>query len=153
MTDLRVPVAVGRVGELERDERFARRTIETAPFDEQALDEIVANQTREELLKDDGLIMPAQLAGRALEHVRVRHAAGAHAVDETVVGLNEREMHLRHEDMGVVPWIADDRGALAVAQDVLTIRAGQELGRVVPLKQVWVADGAVPVQALEIQLR
>src|SRR5207244_4602112 len=84
MTDLRVPVAVGRVGELERDERFSRWTIDAAPVDEQALDQFAANQTREELLKDDGLIMPAQLAGRALEHVRVRPAAGAHAVDETV---------------------------------------------------------------------
>ena len=49
------------------------------------------------------------------------HPAGPHAVDETVVGVDEGKVHLRHETVRVVSWIADDRRALAVAQQVLTI--------------------------------
>src|SRR5207248_2698563 len=113
--------------------------------------EIAAHQARKELVEDDRLIMPAQLAGRAVEYVRVRRAVGPHAVDETVVGVDEGKVHLRHETMRVVSWIADDRRALAVAQQVLTIRAGQELGGVVALKQIWMADRSVPVQAFKIQ--
>src|SRR5437899_6768476 len=43
-----------------------------------------------------GLIMPAQLAGRALEHVRVRHAACTHAVDERSEEHTSELQSLRH---------------------------------------------------------
>src|SRR6476661_1902360 len=55
--------------------------------------------------------------------------------------------------MRVVPGIADDRRALVVPQEVVTATAEQELGRILALEQVGMPDRAVPVEALEIDLR
>jgi hypothetical protein len=69
------------------------------------------------------------------------------------VRVHEGEVHLRHEDMRIITRIADDRCALAVAQDIAIAGPGQELGGIAPLKQERMTNRSVSVQALQIELR
>ena len=65
----------------------------------------------------------------------------------------EGQMHLRHEHVGVVARVADDRRAFDVAQHVGVVGAEQQLRGVVAAKKVGMADRSVAVQAFEVQLR
>ena len=67
--------------------------------------------------------MPAEFSGRLFEDLRLVHTAGARAIDEGVVRLGEGQMHLRHEHVGVVARVADDRRAFDVAQHVGVVGA------------------------------
>ena len=99
------------------------------------------------------MIVPPKLSGRAFKDVGLRCAFRSDTINELVVGVDEREMHLRHEHVRIVPRIADDRGAFAVASDVLSVRSHEELCRIVPLKQVGMSDRSVAVQTFKVQLR
>src|SRR5207245_9684527 len=110
-------------------------------FYQQRLHCVRADQRGPELAQDRGLIVPSQLALRGLEHLGCGRALGASAIDERVMRLDEGEMHLRDEDMRVVPRVADDRGALGVPEHVLAAGARQELCRIVPLKEERMTHG------------
>ncbi len=77
----------------------------------------------------------------------------AHMVDERVVRVDKREVHLRHHRVRVVAGIADDRRAFGVAQHVEPVGRREELGRVLAPEQIRMAHRTVSVQALQIQLR
>jgi hypothetical protein len=68
MPNLSMPVAVRGVGELERDVGSSGRPIVAAVSCEKRRREIGANQPRQELAQYDGLVVPAQLAHRRVEH-------------------------------------------------------------------------------------
>ena len=62
--------------------------------------------------------MPAQVAGRRREHLGFRHTFRSDPLNQRIVRVHEREVHLRHEHVRVIPWIANDGRALAVAQHI-----------------------------------
>src|SRR4029453_16008138 len=68
MPNLSMPVAVRGVGELERDVGSSGRPIVAAVSRKKRRREIAANQPRQKLLQYDGLVVPAQLAHRRVEH-------------------------------------------------------------------------------------
>ena len=74
-------------------------------------------------------------------------------IDERVVGVNERQVHLRHEQVRVVPRIADHGGALGVPEHIAAALAGQQLGGIIPAEQERMADRTVAIEALEVQRR
>src|SRR5262245_47465401 len=62
-------------------------------------------------------------------------------------------MHLRHEDVRIVPRVTDDCRSLSVSLDVIRITGQQELRGVIAPEQKRLADRTISVQALEVQLR
>ena len=67
LPDLRVPVAIRAVGKLERDEGLAGGAEVAGSGLQQFVDELFAGQTREQLVDDQPLVMPAQRAPRLVE--------------------------------------------------------------------------------------
>ena len=65
-------------------------------------------------------------------------------VDERVVRVDKREVHLRHHRVRVVAGIADDRRAFGVAQHVEPIGRRQELGRVLARNKYGWPTGPSP---------
>src|SRR5215510_5004768 len=124
MSDLPVSVTIRRIRELERDERLLGSVV-TAIACQYLPAHLRSDERRQEFLQNGSLIVPAQLAGGVSEHVCVRNTAQACGIDESVVRPGEREMHLRHEDVRIVPWVADDCRSLSVSLDVIRIRGQQ----------------------------
>src|SRR2546429_178852 len=58
--DLRMAVAIGGVGKLDRDERVAREVIKTKAILEDARRHRAADQIREKIIQDDPLVVPDQ---------------------------------------------------------------------------------------------
>ena len=135
-------VAIRGIGELDGDERRALGSIELRPVGEQFRDELRADEAREEVVHDQPLVMPAQHAARFVEHVALGCCVIAHAVDDQVVGLDERDLHLAHEDVDVVARVADEREPLAVARHVAVVL--EQLGRVVPVDRYGEPTGPPP---------
>ena len=122
------------------------------PIRQDFINEWTTDQGRQKLVKDDPLVMPPQLARRSCEHIVFRHAATARVLHERVVRLQHRQVHLRHQRVRIVPWIADDRDALGIAGYVGVINTEQKFRRVVALEQERVTDRAVAVQTFQVQL-
>ena len=108
-------VSIGGIGELQRHER-PLWPVEPSPVFQQRLQQRRSDERRKEFAKDDGLIIPSQFPRGSFKDRLVRHAAGPSAIDTGVVRVHERQMHLRHERMQIVPRITDDRRALGVAE-------------------------------------
>src|SRR6516165_10168753 len=96
--------------------------------------------------------MPTQFASGGLEELTFGYAGCASVVDERVVDARERKVHLRHQDMGVIPRVTDDRGTLGVSLHIAAVRTEQQLRRIVTPEQKRMPNRSVAVQALEIQL-
>ena len=133
MTNLRMTVSIRRVGKFQRDKGLAIRPIESAATVDESLDEIRTDQRWQKLAQDRRLVVPSQVAGRRFEYLRFGDTFGAAPIDQGVVRVHEREVHLRHQHVRVIPRISDDRRALTVAQHVATAGTGQELGRIVQI--------------------
>ena len=130
VADLRVAVAVCGVGELERDVRLAVDPVELAAAVEQARGELGSDQAREEVVQDHPLVVPGEQGPCPVEDRGVGLAVGAQPLDEQVVGVQEGDLELVHEQVAVVAGVADQRHAFGVAGHVSTppspssIRAG-----------------------------
>jgi hypothetical protein len=149
VADLAVPVAVGRVGELERDEPPVLCEEVARTLLEQLGGELGADQRRQELVEQHPLVVPDGRAPRLLEDVD--HAVRAQPVHEPVVQAQEGHLHLAHEQVDVVARIAEERDALRVAGHVPAVH--QELARVVAVVEVRAAGRPAAVHGLEVRAR
>ena len=153
MPDLRVTVPVGGVGKFERDERLIARPIVAAIALRDQAGQLGTDQGRQEFPEHDGLIVPEQLASGGVEDVRLRLARGARTIDEGIVRVHERQVHLRHDDVRVVARITDDGRPFRVSQQVASAWCREQFGRIVALEQKRMPDRTIAVETLEIQPR
>ena len=65
--------------------------------------------------------------------------------------LDERDLHLTHEDVHVVARVAHEREAFAVARDVAVVL--EQLGWIVALEQIRRAARPAAVERLEVRAR
>jgi hypothetical protein len=72
------------------------------------LHQIGTDKLREKLPEDNHLIVPSKFSGRAFKYAGLCRALRSDTIDESVVCVYEREVHLRHEDVRIVTRIADD---------------------------------------------
>ena len=152
VSDLRVTISIRRIGKFQRNERIARRSVIAAIARKERVCQLASDEQGQKLAQHDRLVMPSKLARGGLEHVGRGRASSARPIDAPVVGAHEREVHLRHQHVGVVARVTDDGCAFDVAKHVEAVGRREELGRILALKQVWVAHRAVTVQAFQIQL-
>ena len=153
VADLRVAVAVRGVGELERDERLAVDPVALAAAIEQPCGELGSDQGREEVVQDHPLVVPGEREPRLVEHRRLGLAVRAQPIDEQVVGAQEGDLQLVHEQVAVVARVADQRHALGVAGDVDAALAEQQPGGVVALVEIGRPDRPTAVDGLEVRPR
>src|SRR5262245_35136536 len=153
LADLAVPVSVGGVRELERDEHVIFRREPPGTIRDNFINQLSTDERRQKLVEDDPLIVPSRLTSRREKDLWFRDTAPAYVVDKDVVGLQQREMHLRHQHVRVVPRVADDRDAFAVSRDVCILNAQQKLRRVITSVEKRMSNRAVAIQTFEIQLR
>ena len=145
---------VGRDGELDRHERPAVlvRGLVVAQVDHRWLsgdllvhragrtDELVADESREEVMDDGPLVVPARQPAGGLEHPFLTHALRPGVIDELVVELDDGLVELDDDQVLVVARVRDDRPAVAVTrhvQDTVDVRLQQQLvpvGRIVELR-------------------
>jgi len=148
-----VAVAVCGVGELERDRHSAARLEVPRPSSEKRPRTVSTHHDREEVEQREPLVVPRQRPPRLFEEVRLGDPVFAQPVDQPVVRLDHRDLHLRDQQVHVLPRVADQRHPFLVARQVARRGAQQQLGRVVPLVEVWVADRPLAVQGLQVQPR
>ena len=151
LPNLRMTVAIGGVRELERDEGDAVRPVEARPACPELVDELRSNETRQELVHDQPLVVPAERAACLVEEFRLGDAVLAQPVDEQVVRADERNLHLAHEGVHVVARITDEGDALMVPRQVAVVL--EQLRRVVAAVEVRRASRAVAVERLEVRAR
>jgi hypothetical protein len=81
LPDLRVAVAIGGIRELDRDERSSVRSVVERPgrvqLLVQLLDQLRADQAREEVVEDQPLVVPAECAPGLVEELDLRDAVFA----------------------------------------------------------------------------
>jgi hypothetical protein len=151
LPDLRVPVAVGRVRELDRHERIGIRPVAAWSVAQQLRDQLLADHPREQIVDDHPLVVPGQRAAGLIEQLGLAHAIRPQPVDQPAVGADERDLHLAHEHVRVVPGIADQPDALLVAWDVAVVL--EQLRRIAAAEQVRRPDRPTAVQRLEVPAR
>src|SRR4029453_10188614 len=146
--DLAVTVAISTISEFEGNERIRFRREPLWALGEDLVDERSTDERRQELIQDDPLIIPACLARGGFERAVRLRPPGPHVVDERVVDLQHREVHLRHQEVRVVTWISDDSHPFRISRNIHGFGPQQELGGIVALKEKWMADRAVAVQTV-----
>jgi hypothetical protein len=67
------------------------------------------------------------------------------------VRVREGEVHLRHQDVGIISRVANDCSPLSVAENIAIALAKQKLGGISALEQERMADRAIAIQALKVQ--
>ena len=72
LPDLRVAVAICGIGELDRDERLSVRAVVARPGCVQVVDQLRADQTGEELIDDQPLVVSTERAPRLVEELVLR---------------------------------------------------------------------------------
>jgi hypothetical protein len=97
--------------------------------------------------------VPGGRAPGVVEDLGLLDPVLAQSVDEQVVGLDEAELHLVHEEVGVVALIADQGDALVISRNVVAALTEQELRRVVLLEEVRRTRRAGCVDAFEVGAR
>jgi hypothetical protein len=153
MPNLRVAVTVGRIRELDRNEGDTLWPIEPAIARQHQPRQLIADQPRKKLVCHRELIVPTQFASCRFKQLVVWYMCRARLIDERVVSACKREMHLRYENVRIVSWVSDDRYAFSISLDISAFGAEQQLCRVVAMKQKWMPDRPVAVQAFEVQSR
>ena len=146
-----MPVAVGRVGELDRDVRLAVRPVVARAGRAEVGDGLAPDEDREEVVDDQPLVVPAQRAASLVEELRLERAVLPQAVDEPVVRADERDLQLAHERVDVVPRVADQRDPLLVARQVAVVL--EQLRRIVALVEVRRPSRPASVKGLEVGSR
>ena len=144
-------VPVGGVGELDRDEGVALGAVEAGALLEQLVDQVRADETGQEVVHDQPLVVPREGSSSFVEQVALRHAVGAEPVGEEVVRADEGHLHLAHERVDVVARVADQGDALLVARQVAVVL--EELHGIVAPVEVGGAGRSSAVERLEVGTR
>ncbi len=155
LADLAVPVAVGGVGELERDPGRARvGAVVPGPAGQQLGGQLGPGQPGQEVGEQDPLVVPGGGPAGLGEQLRLGHPVVAQPVDQRVVEPEHGHMQLAHQQVDVVAGVAEQGDALGVAGQVGrpagVVAADQELGGVVAVIQERHADRAVAVDDLQV---
>src|SRR5919108_3049963 len=108
-------VAIRCVGKLERDKSGMRRPKPAWAFSKHLVYKRLTDEHGQKLINDDPLIVPSQLPGCLVEYAFVCCSVTPHFIDERVMGLEHRKMQLRHQHVGIVAWISDNRDALGIS--------------------------------------
>ena len=95
--------------------------------------------------------MPGEGPARVVEDPILVGAVLAQPVHQAVVRLDEPDLHLAHEGVHVVAWVADQRDSLLVARQVAVVL--EELRGVVALVEVGGAGRSSAVERLEVGTR
>src|SRR5262252_8897043 len=145
--------ALRRVCKFQRDERHAVRSVVPPIAGENQAHQVVANQSRQELACYDRLVVPTQFAGGRFEQLAIDNTVSARSIHKGVVRARKGKMHLRHEHVRIISWVANDCSPFSVAENIATAIAKQELGGISALKQKRMADRPIAISALEVQPR
>src|SRR4029450_13046304 len=92
-------------------------------------DELVADESREEVMDQGPLVVPPSEPARGLEHPFLTHALCSHVLDDLVVELDDGLVELDDDQVLVVAFVADNRLAITVpryVQDIVDIRLQQQ---------------------------
>jgi hypothetical protein len=73
-------------------------------------------------MKNTPLILPAQLPRRFFEYAVTRDPCAARFIDEPVVQLEHRKMHLRHQRVRVIARVANHCNAFDIPLQVCALR-------------------------------
>src|SRR6202022_3131714 len=87
--DLRMAIAVGGVGKLDRDEWFLRDVIKAEALAQDGGGHRAADQVREEIMEDDPLVVPAERKASIVEEVRIGNAVRPQLIDQAVVRMDK----------------------------------------------------------------
>jgi len=155
VADLAVPVAVGGVGELQRDPGRPRvGAVVPGPAGQQLAGQLSPDHPGQEVLQQDPLVMPGGGTAGLGEQLRLGHPVGPQPVHQAFVEMQHGQVQLAHEQVDVVAGVADEGHTLGVAGQVGrgagVVAADQELGRVVAVVQERHAGRAVAVDDLEV---
>ena len=148
--------AIGRRLELDRDERLAAARLVDAPApSEHVVEEPPADDLRQELVQDQPVVVPGRQPARLREdrHRVARPALRTDVVDGAVVEEQERAVEPGEDQVLVVARVADDRGAVGAARQVLEQAAALdlELDVVGGVVQLLLGDRARPVDRVEVE--
>src|SRR5262249_15203526 len=149
--DLAVAVPVGGVREFEGNEHIPFGAKPARAFVRDLIEERLADQGGQEFMKYGPLVVPSRFLGGLLEDTVFRHVALTGVVDKCVMDVEERQVHLSHEGVGVVPRVADDRNSLGISRHVRSSRPEKKLRGVTTLKEEGMTDRPVSIQTFEIQ--
>jgi len=92
-------VPVRAIGELDRDKRRPLGVVEAGTTGKDRVHQLAARQLRQEFVDDHPLVVPGERAPRVLIQALLVRAVAAKLVDEPVVGSDERDLHLVHENV------------------------------------------------------
>ncbi len=143
-------VAVRGVGELEGDEGVIPGLEHLRAAIEQLSHQTGADQLRQELPEDHPLVVPGCRAPRIVEDLGLLHPVVTEPIDDQVVGSDEAELHLAHEQVRVVALIPEQGDSLVVPGNVVTTLTEQQLRRIVLLEEVWGTGRPGGVDDLEV---
>src|SRR5277367_1516923 len=153
MANLRVAIAIGRVGKFERYEHAVSGAKPARPFLQHLICKLLPYQCGEKLVENDPLKMPAQIPRRCFEYAIGRGTTEPRYIHKHVVSLEHGKMQLRDQHVRIVARIANNRDAVGVALEVESAGAKQELRSIVALVEERMAGGPVAVQTFEVDLR
>src|SRR5262245_4642514 len=146
-------VSIGRVGKFKRYESAVLGTVPPGAFIEHLVGKCLIYERRKEFMQDAPLIVPPQLSGCFLEYAIVGDLPLPCLINEAVVKLEHREMHLCDQQVRVVARVTDHRNAFGVSLQVGAVDSEHELRWVVALVEEGMADRSIAVQTFEIKLR
>jgi hypothetical protein len=142
-----VAVAEGRVGELDRDEGLRLGLVVARAVVEQLVHELASNRTGKEVVDDQPLVVPPEGAASLREQLSLSNAVGSETVHQRVVGADERQLHLTHEDVGVVARVAEEGDAFLIARDIPVVL--EQLCGVLAAIEIRRAHRTTAVEGLE----
>ena len=188
-SDLAVAEAVRADRELDRHERLVLHPIDRlrggeavdrlvlavargTPLGlEHGVDNVAADDPRQEVEGDCPLVMPADEAlglgedvSRVMRAHRTGQVASPDVVDDLVVEVEERQLELTHDDVLVVALVADQCPTLLVPGQVACLErvavgvrrrvlADEQLGRVVGVVDERLVGRARPIDRVEVEAR
>src|SRR5271154_6934515 len=153
MANLRVAVAIGRVGEFERYKHGMVRAKPSRSILQHLICKLLSHERGQKLVQNDPLMVPSQIARRCFEYAVGRRSVATGFMHERVVSLEHCEMQLRDQHVRIVPRIANDRDAVCIALHVGSFGTEQELRWIVTLVEEWMTGRSVAVQTFKVELR
>jgi len=94
-----VAVPVRAIGELDRNKGRTFGPVEAGPIGKDRVNQLGADQLRQEFVDDHPLVVPDERAPCVLEQALLVRAVAAKPVNEPVMRPDERDLHLTHENV------------------------------------------------------
>ena len=116
-------VSISRVSKLKRYKGAVSRTEPPRAFIKHQVGKCLTHEYRQEFMKDAPLIVPPQLPGCFFEHAITRDLPVPRLIDEIVVKLEHRKMHLCHQGVRIVARVANHCNAFGVSLHVCAVSA------------------------------